>query len=141
MPYPQEYQVATIKFQDFLSDVKENCDFGSNHMAYTVTQGVFRAFRRRLCLEDAIRFSNILPVGLRALFVADWDPKEELKSFSTSAAEINKEIQALREAHNFTFLTDKPVKNVFDALVKYVDSDKLDEFMSSLPNEAKDFWQ
>lgn len=80
MPYPQEYQIATSVFQDFLADVKRNCDFGSSHMAYTVTQGVFQAFRRRLSLDDAIRFSNILPAGLRALFVADWDLNEEMKS-------------------------------------------------------------
>lgn len=110
-------------------------------MAYTVTQGVFQAFRRRLSLEDAIRFANILPAGLRALFVADWNPEENIKSFSCSPDEIINEVQALREIHNFTYLTDKPVKNVFDALIKYIDKNKFDEFMNTQPREAMEFWE
>ncbi len=141
MPYPQEYQICTNKFQEFLLDVKTNCDFESSHMAYTVAQGVFQAFRRRLNLEDAIRFSNILPAGLRALFVADWDPEQPIKDFTTSSEEVIKEVQSLREVHNFTYLTEHPVKNVFKALIKQVDSDKFKAFMDKLPSEAKLFWE
>jgi uncharacterized protein (DUF2267 family) len=140
MPYPQEYQIATSKFQEFLIDVKNNCDFGSSHMAYTVAQGVLQAFRRRLNLENAIGFSNLLPVGLRALFVADWDPEQSLENFDSTREELINEFQSLRELHNFTYLTDYPAKNVYEALVKQVDKDKLDDFMQKLPERAYLFW-
>lgn len=140
MPYPQEYQIATIKFQDFLSDVKLNCDLGSSHMAYTLVQGVFQAFRRRLGLKNAIRFSNLLPAGLRALFVADWNPDEPVLDFSSSREELIEEFQSLRKIHNFTYLVDRPSKHVYDALMNYVDQTKFEEFMNSLPNSSKSFW-
>jgi uncharacterized protein (DUF2267 family) len=39
--------------------------------AYTTAQGVLRTFRPPPEGYDAIRFSNVLPAALRALFVAD----------------------------------------------------------------------
>ena len=37
-------------------DVRDGCELGSRHQAYTTVQGVFQVFRRRLALADAIRF-------------------------------------------------------------------------------------
>ncbi len=85
MPYPQEYQIATLTFKEFLTDVKAASGLATSNMAYTMAQGVLQAFRRRLNHEEAIRFSNILPAGLRALFVADWDVTEEQVPFETRA--------------------------------------------------------
>jgi uncharacterized protein (DUF2267 family) len=41
---------------------------------YTMTQGVFQVFRRRLNVTEALRFADTLPPVLRAIFVADWNP-------------------------------------------------------------------
>lgn len=141
MPYPQEYQVASNQFQDFLTEVKSNCDFGSIHMAYTVTQGVLQAFRRRLSLEDAIRFSNLLPACLRALFVAQWDPFQKIIATVSSKEDLKKEIQSLREDHNYTYLIDDPVSEVYKALLKSIDHEKFNIFLDNLPVAAKSFWR
>jgi uncharacterized protein (DUF2267 family) len=45
----------------------------TTNQAYTMVQGVLQVFRRRLEVNEAIRFLSVLPVGVRALFVADWD--------------------------------------------------------------------
>lgn len=141
MPYPQEYQIATIQFQDFLVDVKKNCDFGSSHMAYTLAQGVLQAFRRRLSLEDGIHFSNLLPVGLRALFVADWDLTEPRKSFQTSKTDLIEEFQSLRKEHNFTFLVDRSALYVYQALIKQINKDLLEQFIKNQPDGIVEFWE
>ncbi len=60
MPYPAEYQQANHHFAKFLSDTKEESYLGSVHQAYTMIQGVFNVFRRRLTLEDAIIFNEVL---------------------------------------------------------------------------------
>lgn len=70
---PSEYQRATDHFYDYLADARDSAGFTTMNPAYTMTQGVFQAFRRRLTLADALRFAGVLPVGLRALFVADGD--------------------------------------------------------------------
>jgi len=67
MTVPTEYQQANVAFYNFLTDVRDQTDFDSTHPAYTIAQGVLQAFRRRLEVKDAIRFANVLPVGLRAL--------------------------------------------------------------------------
>ena len=140
MPYPQEYQIATLKFQDFLRDVKDIAFLGSGHMAYTMTQSVLQVFRRRLSLEDAIRFSNILPAGIRALFVADWDLAEPEKGFQ-ERDDLLEEVQQLRREHNFAFLSDDAIRDVAKAMRRHVDEERLDALLRSFPEGASEFWQ
>ena len=138
MPYPHEYMVATDKFAAFLNDVKKEAGFGSSHMAYTMVQGVFQVFRRRISFKDAIAFANVLPVGLRALFIDDWDVGEERLSF-TDFETMTREVQDLRPDHNFA--TDKAIQQVAAALKKHVDPEKLRKVLEGISEEAVAFWQ
>jgi len=138
MPYPHEYMVATDKFAAFLRDVKEEAGFGSSHMAYTMAQGVFQVFRRRVDFKDAIAFANILPVGMRALFVADWDVAEERLPF-TDLETMNKEVRLLRPDHNFA--TDHAIQQVASAMKKHVDKEMLEVLLMEVSKEALAFWQ
>jgi len=138
MPYPHEYQVATDRFSDFLGDVKEEADFGSRHMAYTMVQGVFQVFRRRVDLKSAISFSNVLPVGMRALFVADWNLDEEQLTF-TDMETMNREVRQLRSDHNFS--TPSAIQQVAVAVKKYVDQEEVRKVLSEISDEALAFWQ
>lgn len=139
MPYPLEYERAGQVFTDFLVDVKLNASFQSSHMAYTMAQGVFQVFRRRLRIADSIRFSNALPAGIRALFVADWDTAEPTKAFATRE-QMNLEVRELRRDHNFSDLADDPILCVAKALRKYVEPRKFDEALRTLPEDARLFW-
>jgi uncharacterized protein (DUF2267 family) len=138
MPYPHEYTVAADKFAAFLRDVKEGAGFGSSHMAYTMAQGVFQVFRRRVGLKAAIAFANILPVGMRALFVADWDVDEERLPF-TDLETMNKEVRLLRPDHNFA--TEQAIQQVSSAMKKHVDNEMLETLLKGISKEALAFWQ
>jgi uncharacterized protein (DUF2267 family) len=138
MPFPPEYQRATDHFYDFLMDARDSTGLTSAHMAYTTVQGVFQAFRRRLGLRDAVRFAQILPAGLRALFVADWDPDEPVLPFGDRDA-MTKEVQSLRANHNFA--PETAIRDVARALRKHVDERALDSILATLPNGAADFWR
>jgi uncharacterized protein (DUF2267 family) len=138
MPYPHEYMVATDKFAAFLADVKEEAGFGSSHMAYTMAQGVFHVFRRRVDFKSAIRFVNVLPIGLRALFVDDWDPEEERLPF-TDLETMNREVRQLRPDHNFA--TESAIQQVATALKKHVDQEEFRKVLSEISEEALAFWQ
>ena len=48
----------------------------TTNQAYTMVQGVLQVFRRRLEVDKAIRFLSVLPLGVPALFVVDWDVNE-----------------------------------------------------------------
>lgn len=137
MPYPAEYQRATDAFAAFLLDVRDRCDFASPNQAYTTAQAVLQVFRRRLALADAIRFADVLPVGLRALFVADWDPDEPRLPFGT-LAEMTAEVRALRPGHNFS--PDHAIAAVAGALRAHVDAARLDALLATLPLDARRFW-
>lgn len=106
-------------------------------MTYTMTQGVFQVFRRRVSTEQALAFANILPVGLRALFVVDWDVNEPMKHFENFSA-MTEEVKALRPAHNFS--TDTAIRDVATALRRHVDQKALDRVLVDCPAGAREFW-
>ena len=137
MPYPTEYEHAGRCFAEFLAEVKAISELGSSHMAYTMAQGVFQVFRRRVSLQDAIRFSNLLPAGIRALFVADWEPDEEPRRFENREA-MTREVRLLRPDHNFS--TDKAISQVAKALRKQVDERRFEQLLQRISPEARAFW-
>lgn len=138
MPVPAEYERASDQFYRFLVDVRDTSGLGSTHQAYTMTQGVLQAFRRRLDIKDAIRFAAVLPVGLRALFVADWDPGESKRQFEDRAI-MTREVQTLRAEHNFA--PDTAIRDVARAMRRHVDTVLFDRILASLPEGAKEFWE
>ena len=138
MPYPSEYQRSSDHFAKFLSDTKDESGLGSIHQAYTMIQGVFQVFRRRLKINESIMFTSALNVGMRALYIADWDPEDKIIPFN-SIEDMNKEVKLLRPDHNFS--TDNAINEVAKALRKNVDEELFDKILQKLPVEAKNFWK
>jgi uncharacterized protein (DUF2267 family) len=138
MPMPAEYQQARQCFEAFLADVRDACELGSRHQAYTTAQGVFQAFRRRLALADAIRFAAALPGLARALFVAEWDPAEPRRDFAPREA-LEAEVRALRPRHNFA--PDGAIGHVAWALWRHADAAALARVLGQLPPPARDYWR
>jgi uncharacterized protein (DUF2267 family) len=138
MPVPAEYERASAQFYDYLVDARDIADLWSTHVSYTMTQGVFQVFRRRLSTEQAIAFANLLPICLRALFVTDWDVNEEKKSFENREA-MTQEVRMLRPDHNFS--PDTALRDVAKALRRHVDATRLEKLLSQFPEGAIDFWQ
>jgi uncharacterized protein (DUF2267 family) len=138
MPVPAEYERASAQFYDYLVDARDTADLWSTHVSYTMTQGVFQVFRRRLSTEQAIAFANVLPICLRALFVTDWDVNEQKKPFEDSAS-MAQEVRMLRPDHNFS--TDTAIRDVAKALRRHVDEARFDKLLSQLPEGAIEFWK
>ena len=138
MPVPAEYQRATEHFYNFLEELRDRADIGSTHRAYTTVQGVLQTFRRRLDVKDAILFAGVLPAGLRALFVADWDVDESRRPFGDRTV-MTKEVQELRADHNFA--PETAIGDVASVLRRYVDEAAFDRLLDRLPEGAVQFWQ
>lgn len=137
MTMPAEYRTAAEDFERFLAAALDESGLATRNQVYTMVQGVFQAFRRRLDVRDAIRFADALPPLLRALFVADWDVDEPKRPFGTREA-MTQEVQALRIDHNFA--PDTAIRDVAAALRRSVDASALDRVLAELPNGARAFW-
>ncbi len=138
MPVPAEYARASEQFYSLLVDARDAAGLGSTHQAYTMLQGVLQVFRRRLDVDDALRFAAILPPLVRALFVADWDVDEPRRSFGSRVA-MTDEVQSLRAAHNFA--PDTAIGDVSRALRSYVDEEAFGRMLARLPDGAVEFWE
>jgi uncharacterized protein (DUF2267 family) len=138
MPVPAEYERASDHFYKYLVDARDTAGLWSTHVTYTMTQSVLQTFRRRLSVKDAIAFANVLPICLRALFVTDWDTDEPIKPFEDRAT-LTEEVCSLRSEHNFS--PETAIRDVADALRRYVDEDAFDNLLRRLPEGAMEFWK
>ena len=138
MPVPPEYQRATDDFYKLLADVRDLAGLTTTNQAYTVVQGVLQVFRRRLEVHEVIRFLSVLPVGLRALFVADWDVGESKRPFEDRAV-MTKEVQGLRPEHNFA--PETAIRDVAIAVRRNLDEAAFDRVLATLPDGATEFWE
>ncbi len=138
MPYPLEYALATQTWQKVLNAVKDETDLATSNQAFTVLEGVLRVFRRRLNVQEALRFADALPVSVRALFVHDWNLEEERMPF-LPPLQLADEVRSLRRKHNFA--PDTAVPDVARALRRFVHPSRFDELIASLPHGAQEFWR
>jgi len=107
-------------------------------MAYTMVQGVFQVFRRRLTLSESVIFLSAFNAGMRALYTADWDPEEKLLPFGTME-NMNKEVLLLRPDHNYS--PENAIQITARAVWKNVDKYKFEEVLKRLPLGAVEFWR
>lgn len=138
MPMPLEYRQASVDFDRFMEDLKEVSMLHTSHQAYTMLQAVFQVFRRRLTVQDALRFADVLPPVLRAIYVSDWDVSEAMREFGTEV-EMMAEVRALRHNHNLS--TETAIGDVAEALRRNVDPADFSRALSKLPQAAWDFWR
>lgn len=137
MPYPYEYAVATQTWLDVLDAVRDETDLTTRNQAFTVMEGVLRAFRRRLDVQDSLRFADLLPVAVRALYVHDWNLTLERLPFQPPL-DLADEVRSLRPEHNFAGPTAVP--DVARALRRFVHPIRFDAVLATLPAGAVDFW-
>lgn len=137
MPVPSEYQRASLDFESFLVDARESAGLVTTNQAYTMVEGVFRTFRRRLSVAEGLAFADVLPPVLRALFVENWDSSAPAQPFASREA-MTAEVQALRAAHNFS--PANAISSVATALRKHVQLDRLEQVLAKLPTGSVQFW-
>lgn len=138
MPMPADYQRAQDQWLAFLEDVRDACQLGSTHQAYTTAQGVLYVFRRRVPVAEAIRFAGVLPGLLRACFVADCEVGEALAPWVPREQRLA-EVRALRPRHNFA--PDDAITHVAWAVGRQVDRAALAAALRGLPEAAVAYWR
>ena len=138
MPYPYEYAVATQRWLEVLDAVRDETGLTSRNQAFTVLEGVLRAFRRRVEAQDSLRLADELPVAVRALYVHDWDLSLPRLPFRPPL-ELAEEVRALRPHHNFAGPTSVP--DVARALRRFVHPARFDAVLATLPVGAVEFWR
>ena len=137
MTWPLEYQRASSEFERFMVAARDAAGLATTNMAWTMVEGVFLTFRRRLTIQQALEFANVLPPLIRALFLDNWRPESEVEPFLGREA-LTAEVQGLRRQHNFS--PNNAIEAVAIALRRVVDEVAFDRTLSHLPPEAAAFW-
>lgn len=138
MPMPMELQHASDDFERFLADARDFSGLATRNQTYTMVEGVLLTFRRRLEVQQALHFADVLPPLLRAIFVSGWDVSEPVRPF-TDRATLTREVQGLRPHHNFA--PESCLSDVARALRRHVDRAAFDRVLAMLPQGAAEYWQ
>lgn len=72
MPMPQEYQLASQRYESFLKAAQEALDLTTRNQTYTCVQATLLTFQHRLTAEQILMFADTLPAVLRAIFTSGW---------------------------------------------------------------------
>jgi uncharacterized protein (DUF2267 family) len=137
MTLPFEYQNASLEFERFMIDVRDLAGLSTTNMAWNMVVGVLHTFRKRLSVDQALRFADVLPPVLRALFLEDWHPSVPLVDFGTEE-ELPAEVRSVRHEHNFS--PPNAIAAVAAALRRHVDAESLERALSGLPPGAQQYW-
>jgi uncharacterized protein (DUF2267 family) len=136
MPMPYTYRHASAEFRAYLDAARAAMNLESDNATYTATEAVLLCFRRRLTLDQSLRFADILPAVLRAIFVAHWHPV--LPAPWGSRADQIAECKALRPQHNLT--PDTCIDAVAEALTTQILAVDLDPVLAAIGPGAQTFW-
>lgn len=137
MTVPIEYRQASEEFDTLLQQVADATGLQTRHQAFTTLQGVLLAFRRRLDPVEGLRFVQVLPPLLRALFVADWNLNETPLPAGDQEAWLS-DVKSLRRHHNIS--PDTAVADVATVLWARLDPTQLQNCLDALPPFALSFW-
>ena len=137
MPPPFEYQNASMRFDQFLVDARDNAGLATTNMAWNMVVGVLHTFRRRLSAKQVLQFGAALPPVVRALYLEGWDLDSMPVPFA-SRSQLLSEVRAVRHRHNFS--PENAIQAVAAALRKNVDLAAFEQALSLLPSEAQAYW-
>jgi uncharacterized protein (DUF2267 family) len=137
MTLPFAYQNASLEFERFLADARNYADLATTNMAWNMVVGVLHTFRRRLTVKQVIKFSAVLPPVIRALFLDQWNPDQEVAGFGTEA-QLLEEVRSVRPDHNFS--PQDAILAVAKALRNRVDQVEFARALAELPPGAAQFW-
>jgi uncharacterized protein (DUF2267 family) len=138
MTIPQEYLHASRDFDRFMDDFLEISMLATRHQSYAVVRAVLHVFRDHLTVHDGLKFAEILPAVLRAIFIENWHPTNNPPPFPDRAA-LTSEVKANRRDHN-TGASDNSIAEVATALRRNVDANNLDRVLAELPAGAIEYW-
>jgi uncharacterized protein (DUF2267 family) len=109
----------------------------THHRSYAILRAVLHVFRDHLAVDDALRFAEILPAVLRAIFLENWHPVDDPAPFPDRATLIQ-EVKANRRDHNLS--SETSISEVAAALRRNVDNTDLDRVLATLPSGAAEYW-
>jgi uncharacterized protein (DUF2267 family) len=118
-------------------DARDNAGLATTNMAWNMVVGVLHTFRRRLAVKQVLRFAEVLPPVLRALFIEGWDLDAVPAPFDSRAALLS-EVRSVRHEHNFS--PDNAIEAVAAALRGHVDTQAFDRVLADFPVGAQAYW-
>jgi uncharacterized protein (DUF2267 family) len=137
MTVPQEYVHATRDFDRFMDDFMQIAMMETHHRSYAIVRAVLHVFRDHLTVDQALRFAEILPAVLRAIFVENWHPVANPPAFPDRPT-LTLEVKANRRDHNLA--SETSISEVAAALRRNVDNADLERVLATLPPGAIKYW-
>lgn len=137
MTVSEEYVHVSRDFDRFMEDVMEISMLETHHRAYAVVRAVLHVFRDHLTVADGLRFADVLPPVLRAIFVENWRPATVPPPFP-DWRDLSAEVKADRRDHNLA--GEASIHDVAQALRRNIPMGDFKRVLATLPPDAQRYW-
>ncbi|WAC75061.1 DUF2267 domain-containing protein [Roseateles sp. SL47] len=137
MPWPPEYQRASVDFEKFMVTARDAAHLATTNMAWNMVVGVLQVFRRRMSVSQVLRVADQLPPVVRALFLEHWDPSAPVAPVG-SREELLAEVRSLRARHNFS--PESALEAVGEGVRAVLPDDAFQQLLEAMPAELRGYW-
>lgn len=137
MTIPASIAHTVQQTQEWLKELRENANLGSETEAYAVLRAVLHQLRDRLTLEEAVDLSAQLPTLVRGLYFEGWRPHHAPDRIRTRADFVESVRERLQPHH---FAPEPMVRTVFALLAHHCDPGEVADVIDQLPGEIKVLW-
>jgi uncharacterized protein (DUF2267 family) len=124
------------QLQEWLKSLRDNADLSNTTEALALLRVVLHQLRDRLTVEEAVDFSQQLPIIVRGLYFESWKPHQVPEKLRTRQEFIDAVTKLLPR----TIRGDRAIRDVFALLFHYCDPGEISDVIAQLPPELKDLW-
>lgn len=140
IPHTQSSPYAT-QLDELIHKVAQRANYpNDDERALSHLRTVFRVVRNRASFEQSLRFLEILPVSLKAIFLNDWHIVPQSPVLITSIDEFADEVCQREQQH---LIRDRAeardiLRGVFGVLSQYASGDTLHDGLSFIAPDVRD---
>ena len=135
-PFPK----YSAQLDEFIRKVAQRANyFNDDERALSHLRTVFRVVRNRSSFEQSLRFLEMLPVALKAVFLNDWHIAPRAPAPISSLDELAEAVRQQEQNHTMRDQAEalRVVRAIFDELASIVSPNTLLEGLDFLPASAR----
>ncbi len=137
MALPTSLARAVQQIQEWLKELRDNGDFSNINQSLAVLRVVLHQLRDRLTVEEAVDLGAQLPLIVRGIYYAGWQPHKVPRKANTKQKFVDEVVLKLRP---HTVPAERAVRDVFALMAHHCDAGEISDVIAQLPKELKELW-
>ena len=138
MPKVPAINRAAQQAHEWVNELRKILSVPSDVSAYAALRAVLHQLRDQLPVTEAVDLGAQLPTLVRGIYYEGWQPTKSAQPIRHASEFID---DLIRKLHGHEEIhAESAVRAVFFLLTEHVSHGEIDDVISTLPDEIKEFW-